>query len=310
MKKIIISFILIFSVFLGANAQTDDVFAETDTDTDVLVNKNGITILPKQGDIAIGMCMNPIFTYLGNAFNGNVFNSAPTADFLSYPVGINNLYISGSAPQSSQIFLKYFLEDKAAVRVSFEYTGINTYDNQYVQDDAAILDDPLSNAETEDMLNVKGSTIVLGAGYEIRRGDTRLQGYAGGNIYFLIQNSKYLYSYGNPISDLNQEPTSVNWGGNILPNGGRKTAQYNGQTMGIGLGGFLGVEYFIIPRISLGAELGYGYMYYKQGHTDYDYEIWNVNEIEENVETQGPGNSGHMWGTGNPSINFFLMFHL
>lgn len=264
----------------------------------MLVNKNGITILPKQGDIAIGMSMNPIFTYLGNAFNGNVFNNAPTADFLSYPVGTNNIYV------------KYFLEDKAAVRICFEYSGINEYSSEYVQDDAAILADPLSNAETEDMLNVKGSTIVLGAGYEIRRGDTRLQGYAGGNAYFLIQNSKYLYSYGNPISDLNPQPTSVNWGNNILPGGGRKTVQNYGQTMGFGLGGFLGVEYFIIPRISLGAELGYGYMYSKDGHTDYDYEIWNVNEIEENVETEAPGDSGHNWGTGNPSMNFFLMFHL
>ncbi len=303
-----------------ANAQTDtdtdtDIYDDTDTydDTEVLVNKNGFPILPQEGDIAIGISLNPIFTYIGNSFNGNVFNNAPAADFLSYPVGINNLYLSTEAPTSSQIFLKYFLDDKTAARISFEYTGVNSYNSVYVQDDAAILDDPLSNAKTEDMLNVKGSTFVIGAGYEMRRGNTRVQGYMGGNLYFLMQNSDVLYSYGNPMSELNPEPTSTEWNYsgqiNILADGGRKTTQYNGKTMGFGLGGFMGVECFLFPKVSIGAELGYGYMYFQQGQTSYDYDIWNVNEIESKTETQGPGNSGHGWGTGNPSANFFLMFH-
>jgi len=305
MKKIILSFLFVFCAIFAGMAQEDT----EGIDASGLVSKKGLTILPEQGDIAIGISMNPIFNYLGNSFNGNLNNTAPTANFLGYPVTNNNLYISGQAPTTSQIFAKYFLTDKSAVRVSFEYTGVNTFNKVYVQDDATVLNDPLSNAKITDMQHITGSTFVLGAGYEMRRGSSRVQGYMGGNAYFLMQNSKIEYSYGNPMSELNPIPTSNDWGGNILANGGRKLVQYNGPTKGAGLGAILGVECFIFPKISIGAELGYGYFYYQQKQTKYDYEIWNVDVAEQKIETQSPGNKGHMWGTGNPSANFYMMFH-
>jgi hypothetical protein len=176
MKKTLISLTLIISFSLGLTAQNDS----------VVVNKNGIPVLPAQGEIAVGMSMTPVLTYIGNAFNGNTFNGSPQANFLNYPVGVNNLYFSGDAPTTSQIFAKYFLEDKAAARISFEYTGINSFIKQYVQNDAAMAEDPLSNAKVEDAMNIKGSTFVLGAGYEMRRGETRLQGYYGASAFFLL----------------------------------------------------------------------------------------------------------------------------
>lgn len=305
MKNRIVIITVFLAFFMGTHAQTDAEF----------VNKNGASILPQSGDIAIGMSLNPILSYFGNFFSKDYdigdskSSSIPVADYLNYPVGINNLYIGSQAPTSSQIFAKYFLEDDRAIRASFEFTGINHFVKEYVPDDAAILDDPLSNSKVEDMHNIKGSTVVVGAGYEMRRGHRRLQGFMGGSAFFLMQNAKSEFSYGNPISDLNPDPSSVNWGNNLLPNGGRKTLQHYGQTIGFGLGGFVGVELFIIPKMSIGSELGYGYMFYKQNQMKYEFEIWNVNTLENNTETQSPGYSGHVWGTGNPSANFFLMFH-
>jgi hypothetical protein len=303
MKNKIIVLTVFLGFVMGTHAQSDAEF----------VNKNGAVILPQSGDIAIGISLNPIFSYFGNFFskdNGiSTSSSIPVADFLSYPVGINDLYISSQAPTSSQIYAKYFLEDDRAIRASFEFTGINHSLKLYVQDDAAILDEPSSNAKVEDMQHIIGSTMVVGAGYEIRRGHRRLQGFMGGSAFFLMQNDKSEFSYGNPISDLNPDPSSVNWGNNLLSDGGRKTMQNYGQTLGIGVGGFIGVELFIMPKMSLGAELGYGYMYYKQKQTKYEFEIWNVNTVENNIETLSPGYSGHVWGTGNPAANFFLMFH-
>lgn len=219
-------------------------FAQSDS---VLTSKKGFPILPKSGEVAVGMSMSPILTYFGNFFHGNNASFAPTANFLTNSISPN------------AIFLKYFLEDNAAVRVSFEASITDVSFSNYVQDDAAVIADPLSNAQVTDILSNFSQRYLLGVGYEMRRGSTRLQGVLGANAVFMYGNFTQDYKYGNPMSAANPLPSTHNFGGNIY-NGGRIVENFTGINFGGGANVFLGVEYFVLPKISLGAEVSYGLM--------------------------------------------------
>jgi hypothetical protein len=294
MRKIFLS-IMLFSTASLTIAQENSIASEESLSFE---SKNGFNILPEKGDIALGITMSPVLNYVGNFFNGNTGNSAPNANFLTNP------QIS-----SNHMFAKYFLTDNSALRATLEFSGQNNFTKSYVQDDAAIYADPQSNAKAEDMSQAIGSTFIIGAGYEMRRGKSRVQGYYGGNVFFMVQNSRTEYTYANPFSELNPNPSTTDFGGNVLAADERMLIDYAGKTRGFGIGGLFGIECFIFPKVSLGAELAYSYIYAKTGQSRYHYEEWNVDVAEQKIETETPASSSNSWGTVNPSANFFLMFH-
>ena len=295
MRKIFLT-IMLFSTASLALAQENSAATESSS----FQSKNGFNILPESGDIAVGMTMDPVFNYLGNFFSGDEVNSAPGASFLS------NSQIS-----NNHLFAKYFLTDNSAIRATFGFNRVNNFDKQYVQDDAAIFADPLSNALKQDMEQTIESSFVLGAGYEMRRGNSKVQGYYGGNAFFMISNSRREYSYANPYSELNPSPTTADFGVNDALGDDRVLIDYDGQNRGFGVGGFLGIECFIFPKVSLGAELGYNYIYSKTGQSRYHYESWNVDAVEEKIKIDEDTqiSTNNFLGTANPTANFFLMFH-
>ncbi len=270
--------------FSFVNAQEDS----------LMTNKNGYPILPERGEIAVGMTMNPIFTYFGNFFNGTQNNVAPIGTFFNN--GVPNA-----------IFAKYFIADDAALRFTLEATANTTTNSFYVQDDAVVINDPLSNAQVTDIQTTVTRSYVIGFGYEKRRGSTRLQGKYGANLLLTYQNNNLLYKYGNPMSADNPMPTTHDFGTNIY-NGGRILENYGAEQLGLGVNIFIGVEYFILPKLSLGAELGYGVGLNKVKQTKIKYEYWNVDHVEY-IEAIDPGDVDRLLGTTNPSANFFLMFH-
>ena len=74
------------------------------------------------------------------------------------------------------------------------------------------------------------------------------------------------YTYGNTFGTGNIAPTSstwFSWGGVAGENaeGERVVSQQGGNYNGVGLRGFIGVEYYIAPKICFGTEFGWGLMY-------------------------------------------------
>ncbi len=285
MKKIL-SLIMIALISVGYT------FGQGDS---VMRNKNGYPVLPAKGDIAVGMSMTPFFGYFGNFFHGN------------NPTGPLNAQFLTNSFQPGALFFKYFYTNNLALRASFEFTSTTTTNSAYVQDDAAVLIDPLSNAKVTDIQYNKNRSYVFGVGFEKRRGSTRLQGVYGADFLFYYQNNKQSYKYGNPMSAANPSPTTTNFGTNLY-NGGRILHDYNGEQYGIGANVFVGVEYFVLPKISIGAEAAYGFMLAKSGQEKFDYEYWNVDH-QEMVVAENPGDVARAIGTANPSADFFIMFH-
>ncbi len=93
-----------------------------------------------------------------------------------------------------------------------------------------------------DETKISATNITLGAGMEKRRGHGRLQGIYGAEALIQLTGGKTTYTYAT------------------TPDLGTVLSDKQGSGFGFGVRGFIGAEYFILPKISLGAEYGWGLM--------------------------------------------------
>jgi hypothetical protein len=281
MKKVFLS-ILMVVLTTGIFAQE----AENSASVPGLISKKGEPILPESGDWAISFDASPIFTYIGNAFNGNTYNSAPGVSWVN-----GNQTIVG----------KYFLDDKTAIRAILRI-GLNNSKTKASISDATVTTAPAYPAtfpQVEDVLTSKNSFIGIGGGYEMRRGKTRLQGYYGGDAMLWISSKSYNYTYGNKISStVSVNGNSTEFGNFDYDNLRQDAFGYNGRvitekfgtTFGFGVRGFIGAEYFIFPKIAIGAEYGWGIGIQKSGKGELEVESYNGTNVGK-VKTETPGSS-------------------
>lgn len=216
-----------------------------DSNDEPLTGKKGQVILPQKGDIGLGVNLIPFFYWMGNSFNANASNTY-AADDKFFNIFGNSVLIG-----------KYMLTDKTAFRLAWGINVGHTTMDEYVQDDAS--NNP--NMMVKDSRSLNWSRTSLALGYEMRRGNGRLQGFFGADVRLSYnRNSDYVYTYGNGYSLRNLVPTSYNWGTNLNANK-RTTAHTGSNIFGAGLRGFVGAEYYLAPKVCIGAEFGWGVMY-------------------------------------------------
>lgn len=265
-----------------------------------LRNKNGYLILPEKGDWAIGFNTIPIFGFIGNMFNGNLNNQ-----FMS-----QNKFVSFF--NDNAIYGKYFLSNKNAVRVDFRLGIHSAKMRNDVYNDAVNSPDSL----VVDAVKLNSQQFILGAGYEWRVGKGRLQGVFGGGVYFAYLSAvNAKYEYGNAMTSGNAAPTSTTWdmAGNVLANGSlaqRTLWSKGGNSWGTGLRGFVGVEYFVAPKISLGAEFGWSAGYSQTTKTKSQTESFDSNtNTVVNTDRTRSGSYRFDADTDNFKGALYLMFH-
>jgi hypothetical protein len=132
----------------------------------------------------------------------------------------------------------------------------------------------LSNSETK----YNKTTLVAGLGKEWRRGSTRLQGFYGVDG---------LLSFNRESTDGDENKSK--------------------SRLGVGARGFLGCEYFIIPKISIGLEYGYGVMVQSENSETYI----NIGGIDTGMSQSTFNNQDNnaegkedKWGSGHLNITF------
>jgi hypothetical protein len=287
MKNLFI-LIMLFT-FCIANTQAQD----TEPEPEPLKGNKGQLILPESGDIGLGVNMIPFFNWFGNAFNNNANNQ-----FAS-----NNKFFTIFG--NSVLMGKYMLSEKTAVRVNFGFNVISTTLKQYVQEDAS--NDPLDMVQDSWKNDVGNYTLALG--YEMRRGKRRIQGYYGADIIFNYINNSSAYTYGNGYSSTNVIPTSFNFGTNIN-NNMRVLNNTGNSTFGIGLRGFVGVEYFVAPKLSLGAEFGWGFTINSTFDSVTSSEFFEASTSETMIQnTTVAGNTVVAAGVDNLNGAVFMLFY-
>jgi len=304
MKKSIILTTLAFSV-AGVFAQEAG-----------LTSKKGESILPVEKDWGIAIDATPFLNYAGNFFGKTAANSAPSWNFLT-----NNQTITG----------RYFLDAQTVIRGSLRIgfgsatTATMVANRMIVGPTNTANGYPNPVPQVENSLKRSSNTIGLFGGIEKRKGKTRLQGYYGGEVGFYISGSKDKYTYGNNLAanivagapgsaqDVSVDPADDMGTGNIVSansviQGGtgsaRITERKNGTTFSFGLRGFIGAEYFFMPKMSFGGEFGWGLGLTTNGASSTTYEsVGNPSLI-------GLNNSSDVIGTttlkGSKQGNFAL----
>lgn len=275
MKKLFVSiFALVLSV--GIFAQDEEATSGT------LLSKKGEAFLPESGDWAISFDASPVFTFVGNAFNGTWNNGAPGVNWLN-----GNQTIVG----------KLFIDDKTAFRGILRLGFGNVTQIENINDVTATPPTyPASYPTVEDKWAAKSTTIGIGAGYEMRRGKTRLQGYYGADLMVWVSSESDKYTYGNNLTNLVtvNAGTTTDFGSNIVGDGygntGRILVNKEGMTFGVGVRGFIGAEYFLFPKIALGAEYGWGFGFQKAGKSTTEIESVDGGNVGV-VKDETPGSS-------------------
>ncbi len=259
--------ILAVAVVLGSTA-----FAQK------MESKNGEAYLPAAEDWAIGVDATPFLNYFGNLIGGGQnANNAPTWNYLT-----TNQTITG----------KYFAADDMAYRASIRLGFGSMKESNMVADRTNTANPawPSLDPMVENTAKYGSTNIGIGVGLEKRRGFGRLQGYYGAELGFNISSMKETYTYGNGLTPSSAAvPVNVTaaddfTGGSMgtsLINGvdgtgtpyqGRITEYKSGMAFGLGLRGFIGAEYFVLPRIAVGGEFGWGLVFVSQGASSTTHE--------------------------------------
>ena len=283
-KSLLIITLLIFAV--SAHAQQSAQQAG-----EPLLSKRGQEILPEAGDFGLGFDAVPFLEYLGNIFNGTQNNSIE-ADF----PGI-----------TQQVFGKYFLTDDMAVRgrLRVEQDRI-TNRNRVILDNQPI---PDPDVEVTDEWVESSTDVRLGGGVELRRGPGRVVGVFGGEISILYSRTKIKYDYGNPITESNQAPTST-FGGVVGGRFERIQEEKFDRQLGVGVNGFAGVEYFVAPNMSVGAEFTLGLDFIKTYRDQDKFEFWDTasSSVQTRTTVEEGGNT-MSFATGNYGGSINLLFY-
>ncbi len=288
----------LFTLMLALVVLGNISFAQ-DGNSDVLKNKKGEVILPQAGDYAIGVSASPFINLFGNLVKIN--SAAPFNNPLSWN------FVNGA---NNAIYGKYFLSDNTAIRAAVRL-GMGTVSSRnYVSDNT----DNTGTKTVEDKWTHKQTNVVLSAGLEKRRGYGRLQAFYGAGPVIGFEGSTDTYEYGNDFSSTVTTPTSTtDWTTNpytVTNTNARTLSEKAGKTISFGMRGFVGVEYFILPKVSLGGEFGYKLGMKMQGDGTVVTEQWNYtdNKVEE-VETKTGGSFSLGMDNDNFSGIIYLMFH-
>jgi hypothetical protein len=309
MKKIIIS---LFCLCVGFAASAQDQ-SGTRVENSPLLTKNGYRYLPVKGDYAIGIEVDPFFKYIGNMFNNTSNNASPFAS--GYKGGI---------------YGKYFLENNRAIRAKLNLNIYSEGIDGVVPNDGRLPNDPFATGVDEKKMS--RTEVELLAGYEFRRGHGRVQGFYGGEVGIGIGAGKDKYTYANPFTELNQNPSTSDFnegtpGTPVQPGvvsaSARPTERKYGTAFEATIAGFVGVEYFFAPHISMGAEFNLAFKLRSSAQNEVTIETWDASTNSVvTISTRDFTNEGSTpnYGYGSkpnskvglytqPTGSIFFMFH-
>lgn len=290
--------ILAMAVVLGA----------TTTFAQDLTSKKGENYLPEAGDWAIGIDAVPFLNYVGNFFGKTNDNNYANGiwDFNN-----PNMVITG----------KYFVEDGLAYRAGIRLGFGSDKGTEMVADRAFTGTNPWPAApsEVENTYKMGATNIALTAGMEWRKGTTRLQGFYGAEIGFGISSTKNTYTYGNALTASTATPVvdvtaADDMGGNIMVvqdgQGNNQDARIltdkSGMNFSLGLRGFIGAEYFFLPKMSLGGEFGWGLVLGINGKNSTTYEVSGITAAgtdEQVEEITMEGGKSSSFGVDTQNVN-------
>ncbi len=280
MKKTILTFVAIIGVVTILNAQE-------------LNSKKGFVILPEAGDWSLTMDATPLFDFALNAVN-IMNNTGQTAQHPGYVSGFN-----------TNIVGKYFVEDDMAYRVKIGINTTSTKNTFFFDNQEDVFNGVADPGEIFDVSKTSSMDIFLAGGLEYRRGHNRLQGYYGGEAGIAFMSGKTVNTWA--VTQDNNAATNgyQNNDGSLVAAPRILTSKVS-PSFGFGVRGFIGAEYFFAPKMSVGAEFGWGLGIMTSGRSYTEVESWNfVDSVSEVTEAEGDKSSSFGFAVDNGMTNMF-----
>ena len=281
-----------------------------------LTSKKGENYLPETDEWSIGYDATSLLNYFGNFLNSNA-----TAPIVSSPYSDNTATFYGKKLIDDNTAWRARVElgfgnNSVSVVQSSQYTdysyiviaedaNFDTLFNQWNGTPNSV--DDIIETDQKETDNIKTTDsnfgMALWLGKEWRRGSTRLQGVYGAELGLGFGSSKRTIDYGLSGEQMYRNDDD--------PIAERTTEIKNGSTFMLGARAFLGVEYFILPKISLGAEYGWGLALTTTGESSEtietttqidgrsDWDLYNDNILDA-FDTQYESDD---WGTDSETID-------
>ncbi|MBK9273860.1 MAG: hypothetical protein IPM49_04880 [Flavobacteriales bacterium] len=233
--------------------------------TGEITSNRGENWLSQDGDWGLTIDATPFIGYAGNLFNGTTGNAVPswisasTWDPYNWSGG-GDEGAFGSVTRAV-IGVKKLKNANTAFRGRLRL-GFYSHKETVLVPDAGSTD---PNATVENSTKWGGNTIQIGVGLEKRVGSTRVVGVYGADLNFGIAGQKKSFEYGNSLENTGSRITEEKMGGALM----------------VGLNAFVGVEWFVAPKVSLGAEYGWGLMLASKG--------FNTTSWDRAAGDNGPG---------------------
>jgi hypothetical protein len=237
-------------------------FAQTTNFT----NKRGFEMLPKAGDFSIAVDAVPILDFALNAVN--IMNN--TGQTAQLPNGINGLSV------------KYFWKDDVAFRGSFDISRERFKDNRYFDNPVDVFKNVATPGELVDTYTEVFNESLITLGIEKRRGYNRLQGYYGTDLVLGSFRESGSTEYGQAF---NKDAFDAGY----MALGDERELSYKERGFVFGLRTFVGIEYFVAPKISLGAEYGFLFLRESSPRGESEFESWDAvggGEAKSIIETE------------------------
>jgi len=249
-----------------------------------LTSKKGEPFLPEAGDYAVSIDATPFLNYAGNFFGKTANNAAPGWNYFT---------------QNQTILGKYFKDANTAYRAGIRLgIGSASEKNQVADRTVAPVNAyPTADPKQENVWKQSNTNVGITVGLEKRKGKTRLQGFYGADAGIWLGSQKNKFTYGNglvatststaaPIVDVTAADQFANFNGGanvgnpgitgMTSSNARITEMKSGMTLSFGVRAFIGAEYFIAPKISLGGEFGWGIGYTMTGKSKTTWESFGA----------------------------------
>jgi hypothetical protein len=289
-------------------------FAAT-TQAQELMSKRGTPILPEEGDWSIGIDAVPFVDWALD--KSRIFSNT----------GVTSAGGAVRAQEDMTLVGLYMKDANTAYRAK---VGINFKSHS---DDFIIFSQNAGPGSTvTDTKKTSSMGIKLGAGIQKSRGKGRLHGIYGAEAVINFQgSSKTTYEYGNAFNLTDSSATLATQIGNALVYDDTQPGDTNhvssrtledntGSSFMFGIDGFVGVEYFFAPKMSVSAEYNWGIFLTSGGEGEKTgeetYQVSTASQVRavRSTSTKTGGNSEfrvgnsniNTSGTGNIVLHFYF----
>lgn len=302
-----------------AMAATSTLFAQDASTSKKDWSKN----VPEAGSVSVGLEFNPVAAAKGGSASalssvGSFIYRDQVDTCLNYP---SQMFFLAQRPMVS-IAVKYKITKSMTFKGSVGFSGGYTAYREYVKDDLAVALNPLSEKKVWDEMDLSYAGGNITAGMEWNAGKGSLKFVGGFGLMYAFGGGSAKMKYGNLITSANQKPScmdKIEDHNNFDPSAvvqmdyARPVKQYNvGVNQGIGLYAQLGIEWFFIPRVSLGATLDITpLMVAWQPQTYVQYEGYNKfsGAVEKYNQLISPGSMYLLYGTENLGCTLSLNYY-